>query len=59
VSSEEVAIDIYHKKDTGEWVILSYRSGDLVELQSIDLCIPIEQVYEEIVFDAQPELSGG
>jgi Uma2 family endonuclease len=55
VSSEEVAIDIYHKKDTGEWVILSYRSGDLVELKSIDLSIPIEQIYEEIVFDALPE----
>jgi Uma2 family endonuclease len=53
VSSEEVAIDIYHKKDTGEWVILSYRSGDLMELKSIDLSIPIEQVYEEIMFDSQ------
>jgi Uma2 family endonuclease len=55
VSSEEIAIDIYHKKETGEWVILSYRSGDLVELKSIDLRMPIEQVYEEIVFDALPE----
>jgi Uma2 family endonuclease len=53
-SSDEMAIDIYHKKDTGEWVILSYRSGDLVELKSIDLSVPIEQFYEEIVFDALP-----
>jgi Uma2 family endonuclease len=55
VSSEEIAIDIYHKKDTGEWVILSYRTGDLVELKSIDLSLPIEQVYEEIVFNSQPK----
>jgi Uma2 family endonuclease len=55
VSSEEMAIDIYHKKDTGEWVILSYRSGERVELQSIGLSVPIEQIYEEIVFDAQPD----
>jgi Uma2 family endonuclease len=54
VSSEEMAIDIYHQKDTGEWVILSYRSGDIVELQSISLSLPIEQFYEEIVFDVQP-----
>jgi Uma2 family endonuclease len=53
-SSDEMAIDIYHKKDTGEWVILSYRSGDLVELKSIDLSVPIEQFYEEIVFDVLP-----
>jgi Uma2 family endonuclease len=55
VSSEEMAIDIYHKKSTGEWVILSYRSGDVVELKSIGLSLPIEQFYEEIVFETQPE----
>jgi len=54
VSSDEIAIDIYHKNDAGEWVILSYRSGDLVEFQSINLSLPIEQLYEEIVFDIQP-----
>jgi Uma2 family endonuclease len=51
VSSEEVAIDIYHKNDAGDWLILSYRSGDLVDLKSIDLSLPIEQFYEEIVFE--------
>jgi Uma2 family endonuclease len=55
VSSEEMAIDIYHKKDTGEWVILSYRLGDIVELKSINLSLPIEQFYEEIVFETQSE----
>lgn len=55
-SSEEMAIDIYHKNDAGEWVILSYREGDIVELKSIGLRVAIEQVYEEIVFDAQPEI---
>ncbi len=54
VSSDEIAIDIYHKNDAGEWVILSYRSGDRVEFQSINLSLPIEQLYEEIVFDLQP-----
>jgi Uma2 family endonuclease len=54
VSSDEMAIDIYHKNATSEWVILSYREGDRVELKSINLSLPIEQVYEEIVFDTQP-----
>ena len=52
-SSEEMAIDIYHKNDAGEWVILSYRVNDQVELKSIGLTMPIEQFYEEIVFDAE------
>lgn len=54
VSSDEIAIDIYHKNDAGEWVILSYREGDIIEFQSINLSLPIEQLYEEIVFEIQP-----
>ena len=53
VSSDEIAIDIYHKNAAGEWVILSYRSGDIVELESIKLSLSIEQLYEEIVFEIQ------
>jgi Uma2 family endonuclease len=55
VSSDEVAIDIYHKNDAGDWVILSYRKGDRVELKSIGLTVAIEQFYEEIVFETQPD----
>lgn len=54
-SSEEMAIDIYHKNDAGEWIILSYREGDIVELKSIGLRVAIEQVYEEIMLDSRPE----
>jgi Uma2 family endonuclease len=52
VSSDEMAIDVYHRKDTGEWVILSYREGDRVDLKSINLSLPIEQFYEEVVFES-------
>jgi len=51
VSSEEVAIDLYHKNKAGDWMFLSYRSGEVVELQSIDLRVPIEEFYENIVFE--------
>jgi Uma2 family endonuclease len=59
VSSEEMAIDIYHKNDAGDWLILSYRSGDRVELQSIGLTVPIEQFYEDIIFEPSPEVEEG
>lgn len=49
-SSDEIAIDIYHKNETGDWLILSYRPGDRVEVKSISLSLPIEEFYEEIVF---------
>ncbi|TAE17041.1 MAG: Uma2 family endonuclease, partial [Oscillatoriales cyanobacterium] len=30
------------------------REGERVEFQSINLSLPIEQLYEEIIFDRQP-----
>jgi Uma2 family endonuclease len=45
VSSTRIEMDLYHKKDTGEWVIINYKEGDLVELKSIHFSFAIEQVY--------------
>ncbi len=45
VSSTRMEIDLYHKNDAGEWVIINYQAGDTVELKSINLSFPIEQVY--------------
>ncbi|WP_445301356.1 Uma2 family endonuclease [Microcoleus sp. Pol11C2] len=53
-SCDEVAIDIYHKNDAGKWVILSYREGERLESQSINLSLPIEQLYDKIIFARQP-----
>ncbi len=55
VSSDEMAVDIYHKNDAGEWVIISYRSGDEVELKSIGLKVPIKQFYEEVIFETETQ----
>lgn len=49
VSSTQIEMDLYHKKDTGEWVIINYQEGDTVELKSINLNFPIEQVYRGLV----------
>ena len=45
VSSTRIEMDLYHKNDAGEWTILNYKEGDTVELKSINLSFPIEQVY--------------
>ncbi len=45
VSSTRIEIDLYHKNDAGDWIIINYQEGDTVNLQSIDLSFPIEQVY--------------
>ncbi len=50
VSSQDIAIDLYRKNAAGRWEILNFRAGDIVELQSVNLTFPIEQVYRGIDF---------
>ena len=45
VSSTSIEVDLYHKNDAGDWLILNYKAGDIVELKSINFSFPIEQVY--------------
>jgi Uma2 family endonuclease len=49
VSSTSIEMDLYHKNDAGDWVIINYQVGDMVELKSINLSFPIEQVYRGLV----------
>lgn len=48
VSSTRIEMDLYHKNDAGEWIIINYQAGDTVELKSINLSFPIEQVYRGV-----------
>ena len=48
ISSARIEIDLYHKNDAGEWVITNYTKGDMVDLKSVDLQFPIEQVYRNL-----------
>jgi Uma2 family endonuclease len=49
VSSTRMEIDLYHKKETGEWIILNYQEGDTIALKSINFSFQIEQVYRGLV----------
>jgi Uma2 family endonuclease len=53
VSSTSIEMDLYQKKDHGEWVIINYQAGDTIELKSINLSFAIEQVYRGL--DLTPE----
>jgi Uma2 family endonuclease len=48
VSSTSIEMDLYHKTEAGQWIILNYQPGDIVELKSIDFSFPIEQVYRNL-----------
>jgi Uma2 family endonuclease len=55
VSSTKIEMDLYHKNDAGDWLIINYKEGDTVELKSINLSFPIEQVYRGLVLTPEPE----
>ncbi|MFP5275439.1 Uma2 family endonuclease [Coleofasciculus sp.] len=55
VSSTRMEIDLYHKKDTGEWLIVNYQPGDTIELKSINLSFPIEQIYRNLNLTPETE----
>jgi Uma2 family endonuclease len=44
VNSARIEMDLYHKNDDGDWVIINYQEWDLVELKSIDLSFAIEHL---------------
>ncbi len=48
VSSTRIEIDLYHQNEAGQWIILNYQPGDTVELKSIQLSFPIEQIYRDL-----------
>ncbi|PAX59761.1 Uma2 family endonuclease [Brunnivagina elsteri] len=55
VSSTKIEMDLYRKNDAGDWVIINYQVGDTVELKSINLSFPIEQVYRGLILTPESE----
>ncbi len=55
VSSTSIEIDLYHKKDNGEWVITNYKDGDTIELKSINLTFAIAQIYQGLTLTIETE----
>lgn len=35
-------MDLYQKNNVGDWLILNYKPGNIMELKSINLSFPIE-----------------
>jgi Uma2 family endonuclease len=52
VDAEKIAIDLYRQNELGNWEIINYQAGDTIKLKSINLSCLIEDIYEDIVFEA-------
>jgi Uma2 family endonuclease len=54
VSADEIEVELFRRTETDDWRIINYQAGDTVELKSVNLTFPIEQIYEDIIFP-EPE----
>ncbi|BBC22756.1 Uma2 family endonuclease [Pseudanabaena sp. ABRG5-3] len=57
VSSTSIEIDLYHKKDNGEWIIINYKEGDMIELKSINLTFAIAQIYRGLTLTPENDVT--
>jgi Uma2 family endonuclease len=48
VSAEEIEIEVFRKNDRDKWEVTNCVSGDVVELESINLTFTSDQVYRGI-----------
>ncbi|QQE67564.1 hypothetical protein GFS31_42770 (plasmid) [Leptolyngbya sp. BL0902] len=49
-------MDLYHKNEAGDWVIINYQPDDIIELKSIGLKFTIEQVYRSLILTSDTEI---
>lgn len=55
VSQDECRVDLYRRRGDIGWDIINFEPGDQVELASVELILPIADIY----FEAGVECSGG
>jgi|GEM_PF-6823135 len=56
VSTTEMCLKVYQPTQRGRWELTTYTDGELVELNSVNLSVSIDQIYEDLIF-APEELS--
>lgn len=53
VDSESISIEIFRRTEQDTWQILNYQAGDIVERSSVEFTFPVEDIYEDIVFETK------
>ena len=48
VDPDREAVDVYRRSDEGLWVLHPFRAGDVVHLESLNVTIPIGELYEDV-----------
>ncbi|WP_309741329.1 MULTISPECIES: Uma2 family endonuclease [unclassified Chamaesiphon] len=52
ISTDRIHFDVYRQPTAGMWEFITYSSGDLVELTSVNFSFEIDRVYEDLVVES-------
>ncbi len=55
VNGRRMSVHVYSRGEHGQWVVQPFGSGDTVVIPSIDIRIPIAQLYRAVRLPAEPE----
>jgi hypothetical protein len=50
VDSRSVHVEVFRRRDVTRWFFEEYGPGDQVVFESVDACMPIESLYEDLTF---------
>ncbi|MGB3238847.1 MAG: Uma2 family endonuclease [Geitlerinemataceae cyanobacterium] len=51
VSQDQINIELFRRNNAGRWELYVFRESDDVEFASLELCIPMATVYENVIFE--------
>lgn len=51
IDTERLAVDLFRRDDSGHWVLYPTVAGEVVDLSSIGMSLPIEALYEEVALE--------
>ncbi len=55
VTAEQIMVECFRLNDKGLWELQTYNQGDEINLTSVDFKLPIELLYEDVIFENTEE----
>ncbi len=53
IESDEISIECFRRNDEGLWVLHTYGEGDTLNLESVEISIPVDKLYRQVRFDRE------
>lgn len=55
ISQIRQQVDCFRRNAQGQWVLYPFQGDDVVQLESVSMLIDMETLYEDVVFEPEPQ----